>query len=74
MVCEVKDPLSRQKCGLGLSSSHLVHHITAMIYLKYCGHMAENKKTKQQQKTGKSGSGGEALWNLPESETQTEGL
>ena len=31
MVWEVKDPLSRLKCRLGLSPSHLMHDITAMI-------------------------------------------
>ena len=31
MVWEVKDLLSRKKCRLRLSPSHLIHHITTMI-------------------------------------------
>ena len=35
MVWEVNDPLSREKCRLRVSPSHIIHHITTMIYLEY---------------------------------------
>ena len=52
MVWEVKDPLSRQKSRLRLSPSHLIHHITAIIKLKYCCYGVKQQQTNNKQSLG----------------------
>ena len=45
MVEAVKDPLRPSKCRLRLSPSHLVHHITALISIKYCSYGIKQQQT-----------------------------